>query len=144
MNKFTIVKHHLIFGKVKRAVFHLLSVGGNLKVARYRLTFSPFFFKNAIEVINFFHNAISLTTPTVFSSVIQSEEVGCIFVGVSQQRLKFVANLFELCSAMPSKLRLVTCIYFSDFQGNDSASKCILFRLQFSKDRVGEMCPGDA
>lgn len=67
MNTCTMVKHHLIFGKVRRAVFHLLSVGGNLKVARYRLTFSPFFFKTAIEVINFFHNAISLTTPTVLS-----------------------------------------------------------------------------
>lgn len=97
MNKFIIVKHQLIFGQVKCAVFHLLTFGGNLEVVRYRLTFSPAFFKNAIDVINFFHNAISLTAPTAFSSVTQPEGVGCIFVGVSQRRLKFVANLFELC-----------------------------------------------
>lgn len=97
MNKFIIVKHNLIFSKMKCAVFHLLSVGGNLKVATYRRTFSPFFFKDAIVVINSFHNAISLTTLTVFSLLIQSEEMGCIFVGVCQRRLKFVTNLFELC-----------------------------------------------
>lgn len=66
-------------------------------MVRYRLTFSPFFLKIAIDVINFFHNAISLTAPTAFSSVIQYEGVDCVFVGVSQQKLKFVANLSELC-----------------------------------------------